>query len=212
MLICVTFFLFAVIIDVPENELRDFIEGDLRETIVSRNRKRKMETTGDELAATKEALNKVTKEMDELRSELSKIRGETTANLGFAFGFSPGEFNSMNYTKGLAWIETELAVKVKAEAAKFPKHFEMSKMMGEMKHTGIRVCARFNRGEGCQFPWHVHNKPNKKGQGQHRELRLHCCAVCAEAFGIWAGHQLMDCPWIKTETWSALENEDNFQV
>ena len=168
-----------------------------------------MDQPNDELVATREALNRVTREMDELRGQISKIKGENTANLGFAFGFSPGEFNAMNYTKGLAWIAGELAVKVKTESEKFPKYFGMAKRMGDVKPKGIRMCARFNRGEDCQLSWHVHNKPNKKGQGQHRELRLHCCAACAEAFGILAGHHLMECPWIKTETWSVIANEES---
>jgi hypothetical protein len=162
-----------------------------------------MAQPSDELVATREALDRVTREMDELRGQISKIRGESTANLGFAFGFNPGEFNSMNYC--------ELAVKVKTESEKFPRYFGMAKMMGDVKPKGVRMCARFNRGENCQLSWHVHNKPNKKGQGQHRELRLHCCAVCAEAFGILTGHHLMDCPWIKTETWSVIVNDESNQ-
>ena len=110
-----------------------------------------MDQPTDELVATREALNRVTKEMDELRDQINKIRGEGTANLGFAFGFNPSEFNAMNYTKGLAWIAGELAVKVKMESEKYPRYFGMAKMMGDVKLKGIRMCARFNRGESCQI-------------------------------------------------------------
>ena len=86
-----------------------------------------MESTSDEVAATREALDKVTKEMDELQGQISKIRGENSANLGFAFGFNPGEFNSLNYTKGLAWIAGELAVKVKRSLRNFRNILEWQK-------------------------------------------------------------------------------------
>ncbi len=165
----------SVEIEVPKNELREFIEGDLRGTIDARACKRKMNSK-DELAATKEALSRVTREMDEIRAQLLKIRGENV-NSEFAFGFSPGEFNSMNYTSGLAWIASELTPKIKAEVTKYPTFFKMANLMGSSKVAGIRMCARFNRGEVCKPDWHVHNKPNKKGHGLHQELRLHCCAV-----------------------------------
>ena len=83
-----------------------------------------MESTSDEVAATREALDKVTKEMDELQGQISKIRGENSANLGFAFGFNPGEFNSLNYT---AWIAGELAVKVKRSLRNFRNILEWQK-------------------------------------------------------------------------------------
>ena len=77
-------------------------------------------------------------------------------------------------------------------------------MMGDIQPKGVHACARFNRDESCQLSWHVHNKPNKKGQGQRRKLCLHCSALCAEVFGILAVHHLIECPWIKSETWSTI--------
>ena len=169
-------------------------------------------SNNDELAATKEALSKVTQEMDEIRNELTRIRGDQAINSGYAFGFSPVEFNSMNYTAGLTWIAGELSAKVKAEAAKYPNFFKMAKMFECIKPMGVRICARFNRGESCKPGWHVHSKPNRSGQGQHRELRLHCCAVCAEAFNVLAYHHTLSCPWLKPDTWEAIKHEEPNQV
>jgi len=168
--------------------------------------------TTDELAATKEALNKVTQEMDAIRDELTKMRGGPVAKSDYAFGFDPVEFNAMNYTRGLAWIAAELAPRVKDEAAKHQQHFWMTEMFGNIKPMGVRICARFNRGESCKPSWHAISKPNKQGQGQHRELRLHCCAVCVEAFEVLTYHHLLSCPWLKPETWLTVEKEESEQV
>ncbi len=202
-------FIFTVEINVPESELKNFIEGDLRGAIDSK--KRKM-SKSSELEATKEALDRVTQEMDVIKNELVKIRGDRAASSSYAFGFSPVEFNSMNFTDGLSWIADELAPRVKIEAEKYKGFFKMSKMFETIKPMGVRICARFNRGESCKPAWHVHSKPNRNGQGQHRELRLHCCAVCAETFDVFAHHHVLSCPWLKLETWAKIEAEESDQV
>ena len=194
----------------PEYELQEFIEGDLRATIT--NRKRKMDTS-EELAATREALAKVTREIDDLRGELSKIRGETARSTSFAFGFNLAEFKSMNFTRGLTWVNEVLAEKIRSEIAKHKDVSSVYQLLRSEAFPEVNPCARFNRGEPCQVVWHTHSKPNKKGgQGQKKELRLHCCAVCTAVFGSLANHGLSDCPWMKQDTWSRMKNDQDEQV
>jgi len=64
-------------------------------------------------------------------------------------------------------------------------------------------------GDSCTNSWHVHNKPKKGKSGYHRELRLHCCAVCMGALGIFANHHMMECPWLKSATWEELQHSQS---
>jgi hypothetical protein len=166
-----------------------------------------MESTSDELVATRQALDKVTKEIDELRNEMKKIREGATREEpggGFALGFNLESFNAMNYTKGLSWVAETLAVKMKEEMNQHPDYFQKYDQLGDINPQGYRVCARYNRGEDCNFSWHAHNKQGKKGKTSLREIRLHCCSLCLVALGLAAGHQIINCPWIKKETWSQI--------
>lgn len=188
--------------------MQNLIEGDLRDTLVAKQqRKRKMTSTSDELVATQDALKRVTEEIDALRAEMKKIRESATSGTldKFAFGFDPKEFNAMNFTQGLAWVNDTLVDKLKQEMTKFPDSFLIFTQLGNVKETGVRICARFNRGDSCTNSWHVHNKPKKGKSGYHRELRLHCCAVCMGALGIFANHHMMECPWLKSTTWEELQ-------
>lgn len=201
-------FIFAVILNVTEEEIDDLINGDLRSKIV--NRKRKMESTASELEATQEALARVEREMEELKNEMKKIRSgasEKEPCVRFALGFTPSEFNAMNYTRGLSWVSDTLAVKMKEMMSRHEEYFQKYLMLGDIGPMEFKVCARYNRGDECHHSWHVLNKQSKKGKVTTREIRLHCCALCLASIGIAAGHQLINCPWVLAETWTRIENK-----
>ena len=126
----------------------------------------------------------------------------------FALGFMPSTFMAMNYTKALSWIADHLLVEMKREMTKYPRYFESRNLLGDASGIGFKPCIRFNRGEECPNMWHVHTKQKKGSTGYRKELRLHCCSLCALALGTVAGHHLMACPWLSASTWRGVESDE----
>ncbi len=179
---------------------------DLRGTILY-NRKRKMESTDEELRRTKDALSKVECEMSIMRSEMEKLRSGGHEGESNALGFVPSTFMALNCMVALSWVSDTVVPEMRKEMEKFPKYFEkrISELPTGAGGLGIKCCLKFNRGEECGVEWHVHSRPKKNGQGYRKELRLHCCVLCKEALDVVACHNLLKCPWISLNEWRKVK-------
>jgi len=171
-----------------------------------------MDEDNSELQKTTEALYRVEREMNKLKAEMDLMR-EGKSPDEHALGFVPLTFMAMNYSGAISWVADTLALEMKREMLKYPRYFAMASLIGDAKTIGFKSCARFNRGEDCPKMWHTQARPKKKETGYVKELRLHCCALCAEALGIVTGHHLLSCPWLKKETWKViLEKEGTLAI
>ena len=173
-----------------------------------------------ELVETKEALKRVSDEMEKMRSDNEKMRNEmdelrsmrTSGTLvQFALGFRPQEYLAMSYVKSAEWVAGPLTTRMKALMKRHAPYFEAYAMLGGIDNMGIRTCAKYNRGEYCPTKWHKNDKPIRAEEGHQAgpartrcELRLHCCVLCVESIGVIVGHPLMNCPWIQTSTWQKI--------
>ncbi len=128
------------------------LEEDLRSKIVE-SKKRKMEEESDELRKATEALQRVEQEMEKMKAEMELMKGTKPTGESYALGFIPTTFLAMNYTKALSWVAEFLALELKKEMKRFPKHFSMSSELGDAKNIGFKTCARYNRGEECPNMW-----------------------------------------------------------
>ena len=195
---------------------REYLDTDLRDKLEEKSKKRKMNTS-EELAATKEALQKVTDEMKRIREEMDEMRkdqGATAAGApeDYALGFSVTDFMTMNPTRSLQWVSSTLAPKINQEMAKHPDKFKGLEFMAGPKTPNVWTCAGFNRGS-CNAKWHLHERPAKNNPThKFKDLRLHCCTLCYEAFGILAVHSTLSCPWIKVNTWKSLESKSELDL
>ena len=188
---------------------REYLDVDLRNKLEENTKKRKMTTT-DELAATKEALKKVTDEMKLIREEMNEMRkdqGATGAGApeNFALGFSVNDFMTMSPTKSLQWVSSTLVPRLKQEMAKHGDKFKGVAIISGAKPPNMWTCAGYNRGN-CNAKWHLYERPAKNNPShKFKDLRLHGCTLCYEAFGFLVNHPLMGCPWIKDVTWESLD-------
>ena len=90
----------------------EYLDIDLRDKLEENSKKRKM-TSMDELAATKEALKKVTEEMTQIRKEMNEMRKDQGASGAgapedFALGFVVNDFMTMSPTKSRQWVSSTL--------------------------------------------------------------------------------------------------------
>jgi hypothetical protein len=172
---------------------------DLRSTLI--NRKRKSQTVMAE--QSQEAYDKLVKDLHDLREELHTLRREvksdTPVSVESVLGFNKEAFLAMSPTKSLQWVTTTLAPKLKLEASKYPSYFSAIRILAMSGEMVVWTCAGFNRGSQCQSKWHVHERPNRS-----RDIRLHCCTLCYDALGILSEHRILDCPWLKEETWQEI--------
>ena len=212
-------FQISVEIHISDSEASGLLNDDLKEddlrSRIKENRKRKMDNGNDELQLTKDALSKVQREMEamraekaEMRDELERMKRDLLPVGSLALGFVPSTFMAMNFTKAQIWVADQLTSEMKKEMLKFPKYFEFMNLLGDARGIGFKTCIRFNRGEDCPNMWHVHTRPKKGSTGYRKELRLHCCALCASALGTVAGHHLLACPWLDAKTWRDIESNE----
>lgn len=175
---------------------------DLRDVIVEKSKRQKMARSGgdDALIATQLALKEVTEEMEKMREKMDAL--ENGGLVRYALGYDPVEFNKLKYTESLQWVSTNLVVAMKQEMENHPEYFRFAKQIGSVAEIGNRACAGFNRGSSCRKKWHTFYHQTHRGGAE--ELRLHCCVLCMEAIGVLSGHPLIDCPWIKAETWNSI--------
>ena len=188
---------------------REYLDADLRDKLEERSKKRKMNTS-DELVATKVALQKITDEMKRMREEMDELRKEKGASVAgapedLALGFCVNDFLTMSPTGSLQWVSSTLVPRLKQEISRYPDKFRGLECVASNKTQNVWTCAGFNRGK-CNAKWHVHERPAKNNAAhKFKDLRLHSCVLCYEAFGILVDHPMINCPWIKISTWANLE-------
>ena len=189
---------------------REYLDVDLRDKLEENSKKRKM-TSMDELAATKEALKKVTEEMTQIRKEMNEMRKDQCASGAgapedLALGFVVNDFMTMSPTKSLQWVSSTLVPRLNQEMAIRGDKFKGLGIMSGPKPANVWTCAGYNRGN-CNAKWHVHERPAKNNPGhKFKDLRLHGCTLCYEAFGFIANHPMTSCPWIRNATWESLDD------
>jgi hypothetical protein len=173
------------------------------------------EALATELSVTKERLERVTEEMEGMRSEMEILRNaqpntQTTAPKKiFALGFIPSVVLTKNNVELLKWVTEVLTPKMKERMALTPNYFRVVEDVAGVEAVGIRTCPVFNRIERCALKWHHHTKITRAGR-ERADLRLHCCTLCMEALGIICGHPLLRCPWIFEDTWRRI-SQDNVE-
>jgi hypothetical protein len=157
--------------------------------------------SNDELIATQLALKRVTDELETMKRKITALEngGETR----YALGFDPSEFSKMKFTESLQWVTSTLVASLKQEMENFPEYFKIVKEIGNVVEIGNKACAGYNRGYPCRKKWHTYIRHTGQRDGGE-ELRLHCCALCMEGLGILSGHPLINCPWIKLDTWNNI--------
>lgn len=157
---------------------------------------------------TQNKLKKIEQEMNQLKERMKSMEGVSPSGCGYALGFVPSTFMAMNLIKASAWVENNLASKMKIELAKYPEYFTSARHLGDVKTIGFKSCMRFNRGEDCNKMWHVSTRPKRRSTGYTKELRIHCCILCMEALGVMACHHLLICPWLKDDTWRSIGEKE----
>ncbi len=155
----------------------------------------------DELIATQNQLKQVTEKMEAMKKEMDAL--QSGVGTRYALGYDPVEFNKLKFTESLQWVSTNLVVAMKQEMENFPTYFNGISRIGGVQDIGNKACAGYNRGAVCRKKWHTYLRPT--GRGGIEELRLHCCVLCMEAMGVLSGHPLINCPWIKADTWINIE-------
>lgn len=162
----------------------------------------------DELVETKQRLERVTKEMEGMKSEMATLRMEAARSPKiFALGFVPSVVLAKSHLELLKWVSDVLSIKMKEKMGTHRNHFKVIESVSGVESVGIRTCPVYNRIEFCTLKWHHRTKITKSGRPR-ADLRLHCCTLCMEALGIICGHPLLQCPWIYEETWRKIP-EDN---
>ena len=127
------------------------------------------------------------------------------------FNNNPVWFPSSKPTRSLQWVSSTLAPTLKQEISLHPEKFRGLECVASNKTQNVWTCAGFNRGN-CNAKWHVHERPAKNNVAhKFRDLRLHSCTLCYEAFGILVDHPMICCPWIKISTWENLEKSSQEQ-
>ncbi len=192
----------AVEINLTEEEIDDLSEQiDLREVILDKRQKMAEPGSSDELVATQQALKRVTNELETMKRKITAL--ESGGEARYALGFDPIEFNKLKFTESLQWVTSTLVVNLKQEMENFPEYFRMVKEIGNVMEIGNKACAGFNRGSACRKKWHTYWRQTGHKDGIV-ELRLHCCVLCMEGLGILSGHPVINCPWIKLDTWNRI--------
>ncbi len=201
-----------------------------RELRKKKDKKRKNTKDKEKDECSKESFKKMKAEIDELRKQEVKRQRELdelkrkieeksespacTSENEYALDFDKNEYLMKGFIESAKWIKTDLAVRMR-ERMNEPsnmKKFE-SAMISKSSSIflGIRTCARFNRGEECNFGrWHTTHKPDwlsnhamsqQPQRERKNEMRLHVCTLCMEVFGSAHGHSLLNCPWIFKKNW-----------
>jgi hypothetical protein len=158
-----------------------------------------------ELVETKQKLEKVTGEMEDMRKEMATIRSSNTkpATRIFALGFVPSIALAKPNVELLRWVAEVLSISMKRRMEVHRDHFRIIEQVSGVDAIGARTCPSYNKIERCSLKWHQMVKTTRSGY-QRTELRIHCCTLCLEALGIICGHPLLKCPWIYEDTWTNI--------
>jgi len=177
-----------------------------------RSRKRKLPTGSAKLREIKASLERSIKEVEVLREEMSEIR-KADGNHESALGFDLFDYLAMDDTESSIWITDQLAKTLKEKISEKKAFFEPLEMVRGCQSVEAEACTRYNRGENCSSHWHFVTKLENPASSLScnmltgEELRLHCCVLCLEALDVISGHPLVQCPWVRKETWNKLEQK-----
>ena len=164
-------------------------------------------TAANELIETKQRLERVTREMEGMKSEIEYFRMVTPRPLKiFALGFIPSVVLAKSHVELLKWVADVLAINMKKRMEVHSNHFKVIETVTGIEAVGTRTCPTYNRIEFCALKWHHTTKTGRTGRARS-ELRIHCCTLCLEALGIICGHPLLKCPWILEDTWNKIPND-----
>ncbi len=181
-----------------------------------------------EVERTKE-LEELKKKIDDKQIDSADSKNEKEKEEEYALNFDKNAYLSKGFIESAVWIKNVLAksllekVSEERNVLKFASIMKTKKTSG---YLGYRACARYNRREECNLgKWHLTHKPDglwtKQRQQElnqsklsqnsrtndgdqppkRNELRLHVCTLCLEAFGSANGHSILNCPWIKKNSW-----------
>lgn len=205
--------------EIQENEIEDILGKSMDGEGSKKKRKKKSKnqdptavepsSSGEvalatELAETKQRLERVTKEMEGMKSEIDTLRMVTPRPLKiFALGFVPSVVLAKPNVELLKWVAEVLAINMKKRMDNHLNHFKVLEAVTGIDAVGVRTCPVYNRIEYCSLKWHQMSKKTKTGRSR-MELRIHCCTLCLEALGIICGHPLLKCPWIYEDNWKKI--------
>ena len=172
----------------------------------------------DELAKVKADLAKKSKEMQELKDEMEKMKSLAVKN-AFAFDFNVESYKQMCFIDSAVYAAKALKNAMKERMMKSKSFFEPYQLIRGCKQVNAKTCARYNQGSPCFDLWHVNQKLERKPEqstsaeaqlpkkrwSHQEELCLHCCVLCLEALEVISGHPLVRCPWIGEVTWTRIE-------
>ena len=183
------------------------------------SKKTKNMAESDELAKVKADLEKKSREMQELKDEMDKMKSLAAKN-AFAFDFNVEQYKQMCFIDSAVYAAKVLKVAMKERMMKNKSFFEPFQLVRGCKQVNAKTCARFNQGSNCYDQWHVNQKLERKPEqstsadaqltpkkrwSHQEDLRLHCCVLCMEALEIISGHPLVRCPWVREVTWTRIE-------
>jgi len=159
-----------------------FTKKDLRKR---KEKKRMHKQTKDMEDCTRENFKKMKEEIDELRkkeldrakefAELKKKIEEQSqqtsrkyAEPEYALQFTKDAYLNKGFIESAKWIKEIVAKNMieKMNADENKERFEVLQISKKAStHIGIRTCARYNRGEICNFgKWHATHKPDFLGE------------------------------------------------
>ncbi len=154
-----------------------FTKKDMRKR---KEKKRSLKQTNKEMEeCTRENFKKMKEEIDELRkketdrdkefAELKKkiedqSRNTKSAEPEYALQFTKEAYLSKGFIESAKWIKEAVAknMMVKMNDDDNRDRFEVLQLSKKSStYLGIRTCARYNRGEQCNFgKWHTTHKPD----------------------------------------------------
>lgn len=183
-----------------------------------------------EIEEMRQRENERTKELEDLRKKINDQQKQsgTFQQTEYTLDFEKEKYLNKGFIESAKWIKDVLAQNMMEKMEKEENVSKFNVLMiakKNSKHLGVRTCARFNRGEICtRGKWHsTHATPKPEAlwtrhrqginqseqreisrtvdHGRSNEVRLHACTLCIEALGAAYGHGVLDCPWIKEDSW-----------
>jgi hypothetical protein len=193
-----------------------FEESEIEEDEPLNKRIKKM-ADSEEFMKMKADLERKTREMDELRLEMDKMKSLAAKN-AYALNFNIDQYKQMCFIDSAVYAAKVLKSAMRERMNKNKDFFEPYQLLKGCKQVNAKTCARYNQGAPCYDQWHVSQRLerrqdqstsaeplSKKKWTNQEELRLHCCVLCLESLEIISGHPLVRCPWIREQTWLKIE-------
>jgi len=166
-------FIIGIELTLREDDEMEDIEDEIfnrKDTRKRKDKKRNHKQTRDMAECTKESFKKMKERKIDEQSRNS-IHHETGPE--YALQFSKDTYLEKGFIESAKWIKDVVAKNMleKMNEEQSKKRFEV--LLTSKKSStflGIRTCARYNRGEQCNFgKWHSTHKPQPEGQQLNHE-------------------------------------------